>query len=67
MCVGCPIAIRSRRKEKASKTEIVFWRIGLAFNPNHSLQSLTKHTILKNTNMVYETKIKSGKIELAYS
>ncbi len=44
-----------------------FWRIGLAFNPNHSLQSLTRHKILKNTNMAYEAKIKSGNIDLAYS
>jgi hypothetical protein len=41
--VGGPLAIRrSRRKEKASKTEkIVLWLVVLAFNLNQSLQSLT--------------------------
>lgn len=57
MLVG-PLAIRrSRRKEKASKTEKVDLATGFAFNLNQSLQSLTRFQISKKTYKAYDFRI----------
>ena len=67
MCVGCPIAIRIEEKGEGFENGNFFWRSGLAFNLNQSLQSLTRLKILQNIYKTYEAKIKSRNIDLAYS
>ena len=67
MCVGCPIAIRIEEKGEGFENGNFFWRSGLAFNRNQILQSLTRFTMAKNDYKIYEFKIKSGNIDLAYS
>jgi hypothetical protein len=58
MCVGFPIAIRIEEKgEGFENGNCFFWRSGLAFNLNQSLQSLTRLKIFQNGYNIYETKI----------
>lgn len=63
-----PIAIRIEEKGEGFENGNCFvWHSGLAFNLNHSLQSLTRLKILQNSYKTYETKIRSRNIDLAYS
>jgi hypothetical protein len=61
-----PLAIRrSRRKEKASKTEKVCFGYGLAFNLNQVLQSLTPSKMSRNRYMIYEDQNRNKNMDLA--
>jgi hypothetical protein len=62
-----PIAIRVEEKGEGFENGNCFWQVGLAFNPNHSLQSLTRFKMLQKGYMIYEDKIQIENIDLAYS
>ena len=42
MFVGWPIAIRIEEKGEGFENGTFLWQVGLAFNPNQFLQSLTR-------------------------
>jgi hypothetical protein len=67
MCVGCPIAIRIEEKGEGFENGNLFWRSGLAFNLNHSLQSLTRLKISRITYKTYELKIKGQNTDFDYA
>jgi hypothetical protein len=62
-----PIAIRIEEKGEGFENGNFFLANWLAFNLNHFLQLLTRFKILKTKYMIYEAKIRSGNIDLAYS
>ena len=61
-----PIAIRIEEKGEGFENGNCFLANWVAFNLNHSLQSLTRFKILKNKYMIYEAEIRSENIDLAY-
>ena len=62
-----PIAIRIEEKGEGFENGNFSMAVGITFNPNHFLQSLTRLKILQKSYKSYELMIKIWNMNLAYS